>query len=242
MASPAVGDVGGSGISTAADPWTVTPPGGVQASDFLYVMMVRTAGTQTFNLPSGWTTIGTLNDVSDATDDATSFICRSYTVAGNESFDMSGSAKGIALGFRISGAATPAERVPEIFGPTNFTTAANSADPPNATPSEGSKDYLFLTFCGYDGEGGAPSAAPTNYVNLGTLTSGTGGAVATNNNGGCAARQLTTGSAENPNAFTHPAAANGGNAWTLIVHPPPAPARGKLVVPKIQAVVRAAVR
>jgi len=213
MASPTVATTNSTSISVAADPWgTVNLPASIAAGDLL-VVFGRTGGAQTFNLPTGWNW-AIQNDVSDANDDATSVI---YKVAnGGEgasfSWDMSGSAKGASIAYRIAGHNGGFQVIPT---PTTFTTAANSADPPT-TGTIPSDDYLIIVFAGCDGES-VTFTAPTNYGSIINQNSGTGGAVATNCRIASAVRSPTGITSEDPGTFTHGATAIGGTAITLAI-------------------------
>ena len=216
MSSPVDAARVGTNFATAADPWTVTLP-----ASFTYDLLVvygRTGGSTTFNLPTGWSWL-VQNDASDATDDNSSIIYK-WTV-GNEgtslSWDLSGSTKGGAIAWRITGARDPVFQVPEQAG-ANFTTTANTADPPSISPTGGSKDYLFLVMAGEDQETGAFTAAPATYASLVTANSGTTSTAGTNVLLGGASRQATT-ATENPGVFTHAAATAGGRAFTVAIHP-----------------------
>lgn len=218
MASPVDAGRATTNISTAADPWaTVNLPASIAAGNLL-IAYGRTGGIETFNLPTGWSWL-VQNDTSDATNDNVSLIYKWADGAEGASFswDLSAAAKGGAITWRITGAEHPSNQLPEVLG-ANFTTTLNTADPPSMSPIGGSKDYLIIVVSGNDGEVGAYTAAPTNYVNLSTASSGTAGTPSTNNFNGGATRAITT-ATENPGVFTHAAATAGGRAFTIAVHP-----------------------
>lgn len=217
MASPVDAARVGTNITGASDPWSVTLPS--HSAGDLLVVYGRTGGSATFNLPSGWSWV-VQNNSSDAADDNVSVICKlsDGTEGTSLSWDLSGTAKGAAIAWRITGAANPASRAPEVQVAT-FTTTANTANPPSISPTGGSKDYLFLALAGEDQESITFSVAPTNYTNLTNANSGTSGLNATNVCIGGASRQLTAAS-EDPSTFTHGAAATGGLALTVAIHPP----------------------
>jgi hypothetical protein len=219
MASPVDAARLSSSITTAADPLSVNLPSGLGTAGELLVVYGRTAGAQTFNLPSGWTWL-LENNIADATDDATSIIYRwtDGTETSPFSWDVSAAAKGATLSWRITGAENPATQVPQVGTINTGTTGANVANPGAVTPTGGSKDYLFLAAMGLDGEGNGPTGFPTNYINATGANSGTGGAVATNCSVGGASRQLTA-STEDPGAFTHLTATTGWMALTVAIHP-----------------------
>lgn len=214
MAAPSDAGRNSTSISTAANPWaTVNLPASIAAGDLL-LAFGRTGGAQTFTLPAGWNW-GIENNVADATDDATSLIWK--VAAGNEgasfSWGLSGNAKGASITYRITGHNGWLNGIPTPF---TYTTAANAADPPDSgtLPSD---DYLLIVFAAIGGETQTFTAAPTNYVNLTTQNSGTGGLPATNCRVASASRGLTGITSENPGAFTHGGADGGGIAITLAI-------------------------
>jgi hypothetical protein len=214
MASPVDADRRATEITSAADPWTIQVPTTVVAGDLL-IMHTRIAGGATAAAtPTDWTQLAA--DASDASDDQTYVFWR--TAVDNSSFtlDLTASAKGANLVWRITGAENPATRAPEISA-VAIGTGANP-DPGTVTPTGGSKDYLFIAVCGLDGET-QTFTAPGSYLNKIDAFSGTGGAAATNCRTSGAARQATA-SSENPGTFTALAPSNGWTAWTIAVHPP----------------------
>lgn len=233
MAAPVVVGSGGLGLTAAADPWSAIglAVGAASAGDLL-LLFVRTAGAQTVTsvvAGAGKTMTNFATSVADATDDQTTGWyrqCDGTEDTGNFAVDLSAAAKGAVAAYRITGAADPATQQPEEFEATG--TGANP-DPPEGTPTGGSKDYLWVVFCAADGEQ-ADATAPTNYNNSFVATnSGAGGAVATNCRIGLGSRTLTA-ATEDPGVFTLGAAANGWTAWTVAVHPP-AVAGSSLMLP-----------
>lgn len=223
MAAPTVAGSAAGGQTSAVDPWSFGLAYGTPAAGDLLIVIARTAGAQTVSGVStnslALTNFAT--STADATDDQTTGWYRQCTgtETTNIDVDLSAAAKGAIVVYRITGHEDPATQQPEEFEATG--TGANP-DPPNATPTGGSKDYLWIAFCGADGEM-ADATAPTNYNNsFVAANSGTGGAVATNCRVGAGTRTLTA-SSENPGAFTLGAASNGWTAWTIAVHPPSAP-------------------
>lgn len=215
MASPVDAARAATNVSTAATPWTVTLPAGVAAGDLLIAFF--RGSTNTITSFTGWTQLAL--DSSDATDDQTGVYWRASDGADPVSIAWTANTKGAVITWRITGAADPAVRAPEISAVAVGTTVANTCQPNTVTPTGGSKDYLFLVCGGEDGEVGAFTGAPTNYVNLQAANSGTGGAAASNVLMGGASRQLTAASAS-PGAFTHGAATTGWTAFAVAVHPP----------------------
>jgi len=194
MASPVDSARQGTNITTASTSWAVNV--GSPVAGTLLIVLVRFAaapGAVTF---TGYTQLA--SDSSDATDDTTAVYYRwaDGTEGATDTLSPTNSVKGCAICWEITGAAPSFSRPPEISTVAVGTTTANTANPGSVSGTGGSKDYLFLALMGLDGEGNAPSAAPTNYVNLQTANSGTTGAVATNNSIGGASRQLTAASDE----------------------------------------------
>jgi hypothetical protein len=139
---------------------------------------------------------------------------------GNPTLVSAQSIRSAEASFRISGAENPATQAPEI-GTTATGTSVNP-DPPSLDPAGGSKDFLFISFCGSAGEqaddGTYCTAFPTNYTtaNLektcGTAGTNLGGMIA------AAARSLTTAGPEDPGTFT----VSENAAWraqTIAIHP-----------------------
>lgn len=94
--------------------------------------------------------------------------------------------------------------------------AANAADPPNATVTGGPKDVLVIACMAQDGETYTGGAVPTNYTNLLTANSGTGGVATINCWIQTAQRALTGSSSENPGVFSHTATV-GWCAQTVVI-------------------------
>lgn len=216
MASPVDAGRTSTSISSAADPWTVDLPSGVQSLDLL-IIYLRTGGATSCNGATGWTFLVDDN-TSDATDDQTSILYKfaNGTEGTTVSVDFTGTTKGASIAWRITGAENPAVQVPEISTVATSTTTANTCDPGTVTPTGGSKDYLFLITGGLDGE--TQTFTHGTYTNVTNQNSGTGGAVATNCRIAGGSRQATV-SSENPSAWTHAAASNGTTAYTIAIHP-----------------------
>jgi hypothetical protein len=209
VAAPADATRNTTNISTSADPWTVNLPASISAGDLL-IVHGRTGGSPTFNLPSGWSWL-VQNHVADASDDVTSIIWRIADGAEGAtlSWDLSATAKGSTLAYRITGHDFGILDVQVAIG-----TGAN-ANPP-VTTTLPSDDYLILVFAGLDGET-QTYTVPTNYVNLQTANSGTAGIATTNNVTASASRALTGITSEDPGAFTNGAPSTGWTTFTLAV-------------------------
>lgn len=217
MASPADAGRATTTVSTAATTWTITLPASVAAGDLL-VCLFR-GSTNVISTFTGWTQLAL--DATDATDDQTGVYYRWSDAADPVSLVWNANTKGSAITWRITGAADPATRAPEISTVAVGTTTLNTCDPGAVTPTGGSKDYLFLACGGMDGVG-AFTGAPTNYTNL-SATHSTGAGAASNTSVGGASRALTAAS-DDPGAFTHAAATTGWTAFTVAIHPPAAAA------------------
>jgi hypothetical protein len=226
MASPVDAGRATTNITAAVDPWTVTLPGSIASGDLLIMFLRRASLADTVAI-TGWTAL-VQNDASDASDDLSDIWYRwaDGTEGTSKSVDLFGTAKGAAITWRITGAENPATQAPQQGG-ANFTTTANTSNPPSISPTGGSKDYLFLAISGHDGETSTYSFPPTNYVNAITANSGTGGTPATNCIIVGSSRQATT-ATEDPGTFTHGAATTGGRAFTIAIHP-----GGPAVVPEM---------
>jgi hypothetical protein len=229
VASPAVAATNTTNITSAADPWTVNLPASISAGDLLIVLLRGNNGNAALaggNPPSGWTALVN-GESSDASNDVTHVLYR--WADGGEgttlSVDLSSTAKGAAISYRITGAENPATQAPEV-STVAVDTGAN-ADPGTVTPTGGSKDYLFLVFAGLDGET-QTYTEPTSYSNLLQANSGTGGTPDTNVRVGAAERQLTA-SSEDPGAFTNSAPSTGWTAYTIAIHPAAAAATASLI-------------
>lgn len=218
MAAPVDAARATTNITSASTLWNVNYPTGIVAGDLLLTFF-RTATGAIGGPPSAWTQLGSYF-TGDASDDATGIYWK--VAAGGESgtlsYDWSGSTKGAAIMWRITGAVDPAE-VPLTVSTEAVGTGANACNPGSVAPTGAPKDTLYVAMGGYDGETGAFTAAPTNYSNLAAANSGTGGAVATNCIIGGATRGLTASSSEDPGAFTHGTPSSG---WTGLVVAVPA--------------------
>ena len=217
MASPVDSARVGTNVTSASTTHNVNV--GSPAAGTLLIVWARFAaapGTITF---TGYTQLAL--DSSDASDDTSVVFYRlaDGTEGATDTCSPTNSVKAGYICWEITGAIDPATQAPEISTVAVGTTTANTCDPGTVTPTGGSKDYLFLALGAEDGEVGAFTGAPTNYSNLATANSGTGGLPATNCLMGGASRQLTA-SSENPGAFTHAAAVTGWTAFTVAIHPP----------------------
>jgi hypothetical protein len=218
MASPVDSARQATNVTAAANSHNINV--GSPVSGTLLIVLVRFPGAPGAVTFTGYTQLAA--DTSDASDDDTRLYYR--LADGNEGatdvLTTGNSVKLAAICWEITLAENPATQAPQLSTVAVGTTTANTANPTGVTPTGGSKDYLFLAVAAQDGEVGAYTAAPTNYLNLVTANCGTGGVPASNCYMGGASRQLTAAS-EDPGAFTHGAATTGWTAWTIAIHPAP---------------------
>lgn len=219
MASPVDAGRATTSISTAADPWTVNLPGTIASGDLL-VIFVRIPGVGN-SVGTGWIQLMGAES-PDASDDNNELFLKiaDGTESATMSWDMSGSVKGAAIVWRITGQSTGNFQTdPDTIERASATTsAAANIDPASFTPSfnGGSKDYLWLSCIGMDSETG--TASNGTLSNVVTANSGTGGAVATN----CiiwGGSKQTTASSENTAAWTSSAPNSGVSAYTVAIYP-----------------------
>lgn len=217
MAAPVDAGRATTSISSAANPWTVNLPGGIVAGHLL-LMYVRSGGAQSFTTPSGWSKDGNIGDFSsDAADDLNSVFWRvaDGTEGATLSLDVSASAKGAAIVWRITGAADPATQPPESNFPQTGTGA--NIDPNVSIPTGGPKDFLYVVCGGCDGE--TQTFSNSDLSNVTNANSGTGGAVATNCRIGGGTIEQSSSSSYNPAAWTVAAPQSGVTAFVVAVHP-----------------------
>jgi hypothetical protein len=186
------------------------------------IVVVRFAGD-----PGTVTFTGYL-EIALASNDASDDDMRIFTRVANgsegatDTLTTTNSVKAAAICWEITGYGTSSGFMEvAVANPVTFTTAANSANPPQVPATPGlTKQFLFLVVAGQDGEVGAYTAAPTNYTSPGLVTanSGTGGSASSNCYMGGASRQLTA-TSDDAGVFTHGAATTGGMAWALAVYP-----------------------
>jgi hypothetical protein len=208
------------GITSAADPWTVNLPTGIVAGDLL-VMMYRTAAAIAHDAgsPAGWTYLVD-GSAADASDDLTSILYR--RADGSEgttaSIGFASAVKGAQLIYRITGAENPAVQPPELSAIA--TGASATVDPTAVTPTGGVKDYLFLWLGAWEGEQvNPPATGPAGYSEWFGNTSGAAGAVDTNCRVNSGWKQAAAASEDGP-AVTI-SVSDEWSAWTMAIHPAP---------------------
>jgi hypothetical protein len=215
MAAPVDSARQGTNISTAGTSHAINV--GSPVAGTLLIVLVRFAaapGTVTF---TGYTQLA--SDTSDATDDQTMIFARTAdgTEGATDTLTTTNSVKAAAICWEITGAETVTNSPPTLSTVAVGTTAANGADPGSAVPVEAPQDTLYLALMGLDGEGNAPTVAPSSYSNLQTANSGTASTPGTNCSVGGASRELTASSSEDPGNFTHAAATTGWTAYTVAI-------------------------
>src|SRR5678816_899360 len=218
MAAPVDAGRATTNVATAASPWTVNLPGSIASGDLL-VMFLQVANGRSVTA-TGWTQL-----VEDASDGSADNHIVLYRVAdGSEGATVSvaltgGTGKGAVIVWRVTGAKTSGT----ILTSATVVNQGANIDPASASTDGGtSADVLSIVMGGVDGETQTFSAAPSGYANLQTANSGTGSTPATNCVIGAATKGLTAVTSENPGAFTNsaPTTANGGTAFTVLVHAP----------------------
>lgn len=222
MAFPTSGTPSATNISTAADPQTVNIP--TPAQNDLLLLLGRIPASNSLTLPSGWTALKNITQAGTSADRVV--VAYKYLSAGaaeigastiSVDVDTTTARLGAWLCWEITGAEDPATTAPQISTDATGTTA--NPDPGSVTPPS-TKDYLIFALATAEGEQTTPyGTLPTNYsLYSGGANSGTAGAVATNATITGAARELNTGAAIDPGAFTM-SVADDWVAWTVVVHP-----------------------
>lgn len=170
-------------------------PSGIQAGDLL--LLFADHKSQSTFTASGWTVLffvgNTLNGVECWWKKAVGSDTLTVTITVNNTNSNYNC-------YRITGAADPDTQAPEAA-------TSSSSNPPNLSPTGGSKEYLWVTALGSsNGGNGSP---PTNYGN--ELSSRGGGL------GMESARRTLTAASENPGAWGTPG--NDPRSATVAIHP-----------------------
>lgn len=216
MTFPVIQAVAESSVNTAGTNHAVTLPADIGPSDMVLVLSSIGSTAASYNALADWTEI-----LDEALAIGLKIIQYTGTgVPSNPTFVSSASTRSATIAVRIGGADKTI--TPQIG--TTSTGTSTAPNPPSVTPSGGIvKDYLFLALAGMAGEEADDdtwvNSSPTNYLPnpgyqkaCGTAGTNLGGKVM------MSARQLRTGSAEDPDAYGVDASA----AWrsqTIIVHP-----------------------
>lgn len=206
--------------------WSVNPP--VAGDMYLACFRFPTTTGLAANSPSAsWTRLvnGTSPDAADDIEYITWKILDSADISADTiTFTFGASTKYAAVHFHITGTDTTNH---ESSSATTGTGA--NLDPASFTPAAGSKDWLYVSFIGLDGET-QTFTEPSGYSGRVDADSGTGGAVATNCRISIASKGTSGSSSENPGAWTHAAPNAGVTAYTIAIAPP-AGATGSLLWP-----------
>lgn len=223
MAAPADSNRVTSQTTTAGTAHTINV-GSPSAGTLLIVAMRFAVGTFSVQTFTGYDNLA--SDGSDPSGDLTTIYYRwaDGSEGASDPLTTTGNTKMAGITWLVTGAADPsggANDVPAISTvATGGTTGANSIHSSSVAPKVPPQDTLYLTFGGYDGETGAFTAAPTNYVNLAAQNSGTGGAVTTNVIVGGASRQINASSSDDAGVFQHGAPNAGWAAFAVAIRPP----------------------
>lgn len=197
---------------------TISLPATIAAGDTILVLIrVTVAGA------IGWPDASWI-ELFDASDDAADDqMAAAWKKAdgseGGTTIDVtSGNGKFTSIAIAVKDATDPT-----ITPPTLGTVATGSGTEPNAgncNPAAGTKDYLWWTFYGMEGEQTGITSYPANYTlnQSGIVTTGTGGAVTTNCTMASAARQLNA-SAEDAGVWDVTGTLDDWTAYTIAFHP-----------------------
>lgn len=215
MTFPAVAATATSADTAAVTSHTVSLPASIAAGDLLIIPFGWTSLLpQTITWPTGYTAItGAFVEQSTVVGVDAAYRWADGTEGATISVTTNGATKSTHNSYRITGAENPATQAPEAANLTG--TSATAPDGPPLTPTGGSKDYLWLVGCNADGETDI-SAAPTNYTDLLTASTGITGATSINCRMGSARRELAA-SSENPGQFN--LTSTNWTAITIAIHP-----------------------
>jgi len=206
------------GTSASTTP-VVTLPATINAGDTIFVVF-RSAVAGAVGWPDAtWTE---LFDASpDGADDqmAAAWKKATGTEGGTTITLSSGNGKFCAYAAAILDAADPTVLPPELSTAATGTTP-NQPDATTCTPTGGSKDYLWTTFFGMEGEQTGITTYPTNYTlnQSGLANSGTGGLTSTNVTMAAASRQATAAS-EDAGVWAVAGTLINWTAYTIAFHP-----------------------
>lgn len=224
MAPPVDADRATTDITAADSPWAaVNLPAGIQAGDYL-LMYVQTTNGRTVTA-TGWDLITQTGDGTVGAID--NFILLDRVADGSEGTTVSvvpqaGTSKGGVMVWRVTGARTSGTI--RTFG-TTFPANDNMDPPAVNTDGSVSSDVLAIVTGGLDGETQTFSVTPSGFGTQIGGNSGTAGAAPTNGIWSGATRQYTGVTSVDPSAWTNdaPQTADGGAAYTVLVHAPAGP-------------------
>ena len=215
MAFPSVSQTNTTNGTTATATAALNLPTGILAGDLL-IVYVRVAIIGAIGWPAGWVEV--FDESPDAADDVNALAWRKADGSEGSTVTISnGNAKFASMSWRITGAESPTVQAPEVGART--TGSATQPDAGTVTPTGGSKDYLWITVYGMEGEQTGVTTYPTNYAsNQLFANSGTAGAVTTNVTMG-AANRTATASSENAGVWSVAGTLDDWTAFTIAVHP-----------------------
>jgi hypothetical protein len=212
MAFPAIVDTRTTNDATSntLTPW-ISIPFTTLAGDLL-IAAIRLSVLATVTWPDGWNELVDANDGSDGMSVAWRIATAAEESADQINVTVTVAARSASVMYRITGFSTP----PECSTPTTGT--GSTPDAGSLSPTGGSKDYLWITFAGIEGEPTEPTV-PSGYSQLSILfaTSGTAGGAASNCAIAAVARQLAAASHDS-GAWTF-GISDQWMAFTVAVHP-----------------------
>lgn len=216
MTFPTVQTTNETAVSTAGTSHAINLPTGIAAGDLIVILLDKGSTAATFNSLAGWTEVVDENSANGIT-------VWARDADGSEgatvTFTSSASTRSASISYRITGAATTAQQLPELS--TVATGSSTAPDATTCTPTGGVKDYLWITFFGRAGEEADDdtwaTSAPTNYSNLLQKACG----VAGTNLGGIIASAERTNNAASEDAGAFTIATGSWRAYTLAIHPAP---------------------
>ncbi len=184
----------------------LTMPAGVATGDLLMVFTTTASGvTFSVSAGTGWAIVDQIDSASGAIRGAIF-----WKVADGSDALSVGISSARALGARIIRVLAGTFDAATPFDQTSATPATGAnPDPPNHTPSGGADDYLWIAV--RHGSTAATSAAPTNYDDLRTASTGANATLVS-----IAERELNA-SSEDPGVFT--AGSSQNVVRTVAIHP-----------------------
>jgi hypothetical protein len=221
MAFP-VATTANTGVGTATVSPTINYPAGIAPGNTLLAIVRATEGG-TITAPNEGTDWIQLDESSaDAGNDTTAVFWRradgteGTSQTWTSAFSVSG--RYTAIVFRITGAADPRGRAPQI----STVAVGVSPNEPNATTCTptGTKDYLWITVFGMDGEQTGITAYPASFTlnQTGLVTTGTTGAVGLNCTMAAAAQNLNAASLDS-GVWDVTGTLGNWATWTIAIHP-----------------------
>jgi hypothetical protein len=130
--------------------------------------------------------------------------------------NTSGTERSAAHAWRITGAEDPDTQPPEYVRETTHDDT-NDPDPPNLTPTGGSKDYLWIAISLAEDSNQTLNSYPSGYTGNQTYTRND--ALSTNAGSVASAEQALTAASENPGIFDFGTAPGMVTGVTVAIHP-----------------------